>query len=58
LEIDEADFAAEVDRGLHAAVGQLIQARAAPAGEDHGDGVVADFAGAARLSTTLFIAIS
>src|SRR5437868_3051430 len=37
-EIDDAEFPAERDRGLRAPVGELLQAAAAAAGEDHRDG--------------------
>src|SRR5258706_564455 len=37
-EIDDAELARERDRGLRAPVGELLQARAAPPGEYHGDG--------------------
>ena len=44
-EIDDAAFAAEVDRRLGAAVGQLLQAAAAPAGQDEGHGLARQRAG-------------
>ncbi|HRP23222.1 MAG TPA: hypothetical protein PLC66_04530 [Thauera sp.] len=41
-EVDDAELAAEVPRGLGAHVGEVAQARAASAGEHQGEGAAGD----------------
>src|SRR5699024_7090254 len=47
--VDDPRLAAEIDRGLGADVGELLQPGAAPAGEHEGERVAAEAAGDPRL---------
>ena len=48
-EVDDPGLAAEIDRGLGAPVGQLLQPRAAPSGEHERERIAAESAGDGRL---------